>query len=97
MTHNRLAIGLALLWMAPSTGWGLPESCYSSRFVVVGTLLMSADRTAPSEPIILQDGEASLGNACAPIRARTKRLRRGMLVRVVWPACVGVAGPIGPV
>jgi hypothetical protein len=60
-------------------------------------LLMSTDRSAPTEPIVLQDGDASLGNACPPIRARTKTLRGRILMRAIWPACAGVRGPVGPV
>ena len=98
MTYHRwMSIALVLLWTAESAARGKPELCNGSRFLVTGTLLMSADRSAPTEAIVLQDGDASLGNACPPMRARTKALRGRILMRAIWPACAGVAGPVGPI
>ena len=65
--------------------------CAEARFVLRPAL---TDPTLAFETVVIRGTAASVGDACPPVKAKLRRARSIVEVRVRWPACKGLPGAV---
>ena len=90
--RSRIAAAMlaALAFAAADTRAAKPALCPPGRFLVTGPSVLTGEDEHDIEAIVIdEDKQASVGDACAPARARLKRTKRGTAVRATWKQCSG--------
>src|SRR5262249_34451843 len=91
---STLALGV-LVSAAPALAkTGRHQRCPGGRFMVEGSALVAGDQAALSQPIVVSDGEVSIGAVCQSVRGRLKTSKRGTSVNAHWARCIGVIGRV---
>ena len=71
-----------------------PPLCSNGRFAVSGAPLLGHSTPADADALALIGTTASIASGCDPVEANLTRRRHATRLRVMWPACRGIEGPV---